>query len=344
MPAFLLLYGEDEFRLRQKLEEIVEFQKARQSGLDLIRLDFAKIPPEDFYNEVRTLPIFGAKKLIILENVFSCQETSEKILEYFSEKRGGNDLFVFVDKNLDKHQPLFNFLKENGQSQEFSFLGRKSLIVWINKEAKNLGARMSLAATEKLADYFKDNLWALENEIKKLAAFNLGMSRPSGASEAGRMVESEDIDLLSKPILPELNIFKTVEAISRDNSYDISGNPARYKKSLVLQLIRQSLETGESPVYLLAMIAFQFRNLLAAKGLAGQEKTVFASRGTQGATHLAKVMGVPYFAAKNYYSQAQKFTLGYLKRIYSLILESDLNIKTGRVNPRQEIELLVSRL
>ena len=65
------LYGQDVYRSRAKLREIIEhYKKARKSGLNLKVFDFKKADFQDFKDVIRSVSMFNEKKLIILKNAF----------------------------------------------------------------------------------------------------------------------------------------------------------------------------------------------------------------------------------------------------------------------------------
>jgi len=311
----VFLYGQDSFRSRLKLKEIMnEYQKVRRSGLNLFYYDFEKDGFVDFKERTETLSMFAEKKLIVLENVLPNLNLSQKLLDYLKAKEESkkDDTLVFFETNgFDSDNPLFKFLAKTAKTQEFKPLSGQSLFQWIKKEAKSLNTEISPLAIEKLAVSFSNDLWGLSNEIKKIASF-----------KNYNKIEAEDIDLLTKSKI-ETNIFKTIDAIAALN------------RANALKLVSQHLEKGDSAVYLLAMINYQFRNILSVKDLCQRGKSFQA---------ILKSSRLSSFVARKCYLLAQKFTFSKLKKIYSRILETDLKIKTGKISPRQGLELLISEI
>ena len=68
----IFLYGQDTYRSRQKLNEIIEqYKKVHKSGLNLRYLDCGKLSFQDFNDETRQTSMFKEKKMVILTNSFS---------------------------------------------------------------------------------------------------------------------------------------------------------------------------------------------------------------------------------------------------------------------------------
>lgn len=78
------------------------------------------------------------------------------------------------------------------------------------------------------------------------------------------------------------------------------------------------LESGENEIYILTMIARQFRNIAMAK----------LEPGINQAT-LAKKAGIHPFVAKKSIAQAQNFENEEILEIYNRIQGSDLKLKSG---------------
>ncbi len=98
-------------------------------------------------------------------------------------------------------------------------------------------------------------------------------------------------------------------------------------------MIHKHLEKGDSALYLLSMINFQFRNLLIIKDLIENNKPYNVI--------LREAKLHPYVIKKSYL-QTNKFTFQKLKKIYQKIFEADIQIKTGQLIPETALDLLVA--
>lgn len=307
----IFLYGPDNYRSRQKLNEIIEhYKKIHKSGLNLARLDMENKTFEDFKNQIETASMFKEKKLIILENAFSNQNFIEEFLKY-KKTFGGNIVLFFWEGVADAKNSLFKFLEKNSKSQEFNLLKGDKLKNWIKKEFQKYKIEIAFKAIQTLIDFVGNDLWQLSNEIKKLATY-----------KGGEKIEVKDIELLVKPKI-ETGIFKTIDAISEK------------KKNKALALVHQHLEKGDSPQYLLSMINFQFRNLLEIKDMIEKNRPYYI---------ILKKSNLHPFVVKKSYQQAQKFTLQELKKIYQRIFQVDLAIKTGEITSEVALDLLITEI
>ena len=312
-----LLHGQDTYRSREKLLEIVEeYKKVHKSGLSLKYL-FAEEVKEDGFSQLSDLigqtSLFQEKKLIVLFNFFSNQDFKKKFLKNLKTFSVAEEIILFYEnqKILEKDQ-LLKSLKTKAKIQVFDTLKGRELEKWVEEEFLKYKVKASSEVVQTLITYLANDLWRLSSEIKKLANYKMREG----------VVLVEDIKLLLVPNI-ETVIFKTIEAIAQKN------------KKEALLLLHQHLEKGESPFYLLTMISFQFRNLLIIKDLIEKRKPYYL---------ILKTSGLHPFIVQKNYQQANSFLYSQLKKIYQQLLEIDFKLKTGRINPEIALDLFVAQV
>jgi len=311
----LFLYGEDDFRSQQKLEKIIaRYKEVHKTGLNLKFFDFQKDSFEDFNNQFRTRSMFKEKKLFILKNAFlniKFKENFKKIGKDFSNSK---DIVLFYEKKGFKKGSFLNFLNKISKSEEFVHLEPRKLDSWIRKEAEGLGAGIEREARVLLIEFLGNNLWQLSNGIQKLANYKWNPKKTE--------ITKKDVEFLI-PQKIELEIFKTIDFV------------AKKQKAKALILLKNHLEKGDSPLYLLSMLDFQFRNLLMIKEVLESGKDL----GTA-----TKKLGLhPYTVKKSLYL-CQKFNFEELKKILEKIFQTDLRIKTGKIDAGMALDLLVAQI
>jgi len=312
----IFLYGPDTYRSRQKLKEIISrYQKVHSSGLNLLFLDGATIKFTDLADVFQQSSMFNEKKLVVIFNVANNKEFKDNFLKnyqkFVSDKPTGNLILFYEEGEPATQDKFFTFLKEKTKSQFFPLLSGEKLKNWVKKELMHRQIQIEPLALEKLVNFVGNDLWQMVNEIEKLANY-----------KKGSLIKVADVELLIKPKITTA-IFKTIDALAQRN------------KSQGLYLIHQHLAKGDNALYLLSMITFQFRNLLIIKDLIERQQPYYA---------LAKITGLHPWVLQQTYQQAKKFSLTELKKIYQKILQVDLDIKTGRLDPPTALDLLIAEL
>jgi len=303
------IYGEDSYRSKRKLEEIIlGYKKVHKSGLNLIYIDASEKSFQDFYSSFRTNSMFAEKKLAILRNVFEETKIHEEFLERIKELEDSKDIIVvYEDCTADKRTKLFKVLQKNAKCQEFEFLQPADLRRWVLNEFENNKAKIDSDALDLLVEFVGNDLWQMDNEVKKLSSYKVGAT-----------ITRKDVELLVKPNV-ENDIFKTIDALALKN------------KKLALSLLHKHLDNGDNALYLLSMIAYQFRNLLIIK-----ELTIQGGQAKNSGLH-------PFVVQKSLYL-CNQFSMEELKKIYQKIFQVDLDIKTGKIEPELALDLFLNQL
>jgi len=314
----IFLYGQDTYRSRQKLSEIIaQYQKIHQSGLNLRFFDFKNDNFEDFRDKFRISSMFKEKKFIVLRNAFSNKDFKKKFLDLSKDFVESENIILFYEKDeVSEKDSLFLFLKENAKLQDFKPLSTGALDNWLKKELGKYNVEIEEKAKSLLLDYVGNDLWQLSNELKKLALYKSKCQNVK--------ISKEDVESLVKAKI-ETDIFKTIDLI------------AKRDKRKALSLLHKHLEKGDSPLYLLSMISFQFRNLLMIKERS--QLSPYPHPGT-----MSRDLRLHPFVVKKGLQLARNFSLAELKEIYQKIFETDIKIKTGQLEPEMALDLLITEI
>lgn len=304
----LFLYGEDNFRSLRKFKEIIaHYRKIHKTGFNLKYFDFEKNNFEEFKDQFQTKSIFEEQKFFVLKNAFLNSDFKKKFLK---NKKGflnaGQNILFYERGLINQKDPLFIFLKKNSKFQRFDYLKKEKLTSWIKKELKKYNKKIDNDALNLLIEGVGNNLWQASSEIQKLVSYKT----------AAENIVKKDVELLvSQKIEPK--IFTTLDLI------------AKRKKGEAFALIHQHLKNGDNPLYLLSMIAFQFRNLLILKQRILAKKSVWT-------------LGWHPFLIKKTLQLSLEFSFEELKKIYQKIAKMDVDIKSGKINPEIALELLIA--
>ena len=172
-------------------------------------------------------------------------------------------------------------------------------------------ANVETGAIGALAESIGSDLWRASQEVKKLVFLKKGL-----------VITRQDV-LQNVAANTESDIFKTIDALANQNKREAS------------LLLHRHLEGGENALYLLTMIAYQFRNFLIVKELV-EKKIPYAQ--------IAKQSGLHPFVAQKSLAMSQAFSFAALKKIYLKIFQIDEQIKTGKIDAELAIDMLLAEI
>jgi DNA polymerase-3 subunit delta len=302
----ILFYGQDSYRAKRKLNELMEeHKKKHKSGLNLRYMEAKGTSFGDLKNEILMVSMFQEKKLVVLLDPLSNSKLKEDLIEQgeiFINSE--NILLLFESNDINAKDKLLSFLNEKAKVEKFEPLKGDKLKDWTKKEVERLGGKIEEKALVLLTDMVQGNLWQLSNEIIKLVNYNK------------EEITEKDIKILVNPN-NVTNIFDTVDAIAQRN------------KRKAIDLIKNHIEKGESAIFLLATIASQIRNIISVKSSDGER---------------AYDLGMHPFVFSKSLSQSRNFSLEELKRIYARIVELDFQIKVGKIDQNIAIDMLITEI
>lgn len=326
-------YGADSFQLRQKLSQVIgQYRVKHQSGLNFARFDFTQEQDWDNFKDfIESYSMFAEKKLAIIEDLFRMPPaTQQDFIRYLETKSILKDpeRFLVIIQELrladDKKKKEKYVLKDSAarelfrkltgkelNSEEFDLLEGVKLETWIKKEAAAQGGQIDNLAVKKLAAYVGSDLWQMQSEVNKLMSFKV--------NEA---ITEDDVDQLVKSRI-ESDIFKTIDAL------------ASRQKTLAFKFLHQNLAKGETEIGLLGMLIYQFRNLLLVKSQIEQGVPFYS---------LEKKLKMHPFVLRKTFEQSKNFSLSALKKAYQRLAEIDLGIKSGQIEPRAALDLVVGEI
>ena len=185
----------------------------------------------------------------------------------------------------------------------------EALARWIKESAEAKGSSISPAAIRSITDLVGNDLWTLDQELEKMSLY-----------ASGREINESDIQMMVSQVR-EASIFAAVDAM-------IDGRP-----SIALRLLHQLREDGREAPYIIAMVERQLRLLALArdsidKGVPRNE--IGGRLGTSSDFVIRKTL-----------EQARRHSWRNIIGRYNQLLETDLAIKQGRLEPDLALELLV---
>ena len=298
------------------------------------QMDGNQVKPGDLFSVCAALPFMDTHRLIVVSRLLALHERrggERRVGRGAGRGRAGGGasslgdwaqlekvipempdttVLVFIDGPVAGSNPLLQLLSPISQVQSLSAPSGEGLARWIKESANQKGASIRIAAINALADLVGGDLWTLEQELEKLSLYAFG-----------REIEEADVNLLV-PQVRESNIFSAVDAM-------IDGKP-----TAALRFLHRLKQDGVEVYRIIAMVERQLRLLALARDSMDQGVSQ---------SEIGKRMGVTsQFVVRKTVDQARRHTMGDISGRYHRLLEADLSIKRGVMEPDLALELLVA--
>lgn len=304
------LYGEDTYRIKKKLKDIIsKYKQVHRSSLSLSFFSGEDFDFTMFRDNFKQISIFQEKKLMVIKNVFFGGNKNQ-FLKYGEILKNSSHIIVIIEEKIPHSQDsLFSFLKNSAHFQEFKKLNPFQLRKWVFHQVRSYNGEITEAGVSKLIKFVGNDLWRMSNEIQKLVNYD-------------KNIKSENIPLLVKSDI-ETQVFDTIDKLAEKDS------------RRALNLLEEHFQKGENPFYLLKMINFQFRNMLTALAAKKEGKSL---------KQFMNMKICSAYPAKKAWELSVKFNISELEKIYHRIKEIDLSMKTGEVDPEEGVRMLVTEI
>ena len=313
LAPVLLMHGSQKFLVEESLKEIKKrLQSGPKEDLNYQEFQAEKAELSEILSAAETLPFISEKRLIVVKESEKLKFKDSAALMSYLKNPSATTCLVFVAGKVDKRSALYKGIKDYGKIDEYSRFSRSEYLSWINRKFFEQGKKSSYKVANLILNSAGQDLNKLEQEIEKVSLY-LGEQKE---------VREEDVNLL-------------IEKTAEDRVFDLVDALGRREKAKALEIANRLLKAGESPVFLLNMIIRQFRLLLRTKAL--------LKRSVRGA-EMAKTLRVLPFVASKMEDQSRRFTEEEIVRIYELLLEADVSLKTSSRQPHIALDILINKI
>jgi DNA polymerase III subunit delta len=336
----------DEYLATQRIRELkAAVGDAELADLNITEWEGGQSHAGEILGQAAMMPFLALRRLILLRgylghlekrmgasksNESAAHQEAAQFLDGLGEVNESCDLLL-VENGLDKRRVIwkgFRMKLQGGerevrglqelvatkvvQQEELATPDAKALPSWIQQRARARKIAIEPRAVQLLATYVGGNLRQLDNELEKLSLY------------AGqRAITADDVNVMVSDA-SEAMIWNLTDALSQRN-------PAKAMQSL------QALRRGDNhPIYLVTMIARQYRIILKVKEALG-------GRSNSNEFDIAKLVGERPYPVKNAIPQAAKYSFAELVDVLDRLVVADNAMKTG-ADPETEIDLLVAEL
>ena len=303
-----LLYGEEIYLKRSYKNQLIQAILPEGDTMNFNAYEGKSIHTKEVIDVAETLPFFSEYRLILMENTGFFKSANEDMAEYVKQIPEST-ILLFVEEEVDKRNRLYKAVKEKGYVCELKRQTDAKLISWVlgmmGKEGKKI-------KEEDMRFFLSRTGTDMENiyqEWQKLSAYTAGRE----------IITKEDIEAVCSVQITG-KIFDMIHAISEK------------KQKKALEYYYELLTLKEPPMRILFLMAREYHLLLMIKQL---------SREGKASAEIAKYTKLPGFLIGKYISQAKQMIEEELKKTIEECVETEEAVKTGKIDDRLGVELLI---
>jgi len=320
---YFLLYGEDSNRSRKKLAAMRERFSAQRdaTGLNATVIKAKGADMDLVLQEVYASPFLAEKKLVILNGFLRADaEDQQRLAEVLPKKPESTNVIFYEDagaKDLAK-SPLLPLLQQQKFTEECVAQTGAALEQSLTAEAAADGVTLQPAAAHALVAACGDDSWRIREELAKLSAY----ARATGATA---VITPNDVRELVTGTTEE-SVFELVDACTDGRA------------GAAAVMLERMLEQGTAPLQVVALLAKQYRMLIAAADM--------VSAGQNDKFMLATQLGVHHFPAGKALAAVRRpgMDAASLRRRYEGLLQAEKGMKTSAAAPEVLLGMWLARL
>ncbi|MBM3150920.1 MAG: DNA polymerase III subunit delta [Chloroflexi bacterium] len=311
----LFLYGNDEFAIHQRLDEIQA--RLDEDGLNTARLEARTASPDDLNNALNAAPFLAERRLVFLGGPsarYTTPEARKEFLESIAHLPPTTHLALHeaIEPKEEARHWLVKAAEKSGFETARCMAPRQwEMAGWIVNETRAQGGAIEQGAAARLAGMVGEHNRQAAQEISKLLTY-VDYARP---------ITLADVEAVSV-VSAQASVFALVDALA--------GGEGRAAQSLLHRLLED-----EEPFALWGMVIRQFRLLILAR-------EALDGRGTLQEAQ-QKIHEAAYSVEKAY-KQAARFNMPALEAIYRRLLAMDEAAKTGEMPLEVALDLFVVEL
>ncbi|MCO7175664.1 DNA polymerase III subunit delta [Sporolactobacillus kofuensis] len=323
LAPIYLLFGTQDYLIQLMKKTIIdEALNTEERDFNFSRYDMTESPLEYALEDAETVPFFGEKKVVVLDNAYfltpekaktKIDQKIERLEQYLVHPAEDTVLLITAPyEKLDRRKKIVKAVEKTASVYELSHLTDTTLYHILENVALQYGAQYTREGHEQLISSIGPHLGQLANEVGKCALY-CGADRP---------IDAQVVDEIGSKSL-ETNVFLLVNQVMQRKTAD------------ALHLLHDLVRMKEEPLKLLALLERQFRIVYQA---GYYQKAGFTQNS------IASKIGVHPYAVKLALDQTRLFSAPLLKHALEKCVETDYQIKTGQADKLLALELLIASI
>jgi DNA polymerase-3 subunit delta len=308
-PVYLVL-GPEEYLARRAVEILKRHVVSPElAAFNLAEFDAASSRMTEIVGAARTLPMMSAHRLLIVRNLHLLPEAERpSLLEYLGSP-SGRCVLVLTAPELDRRTGFYRSLRSKTQVLEYPKLKGGALEAWAANHMRASGYTVAPGVVKRLLDAVGTDLQTVANEIEKLMLL-------AGST---RMITEEGIGELAGAGR-QRGIFELTDAMG---SRDVKA---------ALRILGSMLNSGESPLMIVTMMARHYRQILIVKEMLESRRNP---------SEISQAAQLPRFILDDFLRQARSIDKEAARKMYLKLAETDRRFKSTNVDHRMVLESLI---
>lgn len=305
-----LLCGEEAYLRNQYKKKLREALLPADDTMNCSVYEGKDLNVRALIDMAETMPFLAERRVLMVENSGFFKNKCEELADYIADIPE-TTVLIFAETEVDKRGRLYKEVKKHGRITEFGVQKEDTLMKWVLGILKKEGKNITRDTMQLFLSKTGSDMQLIKNELDKLCAYTDGRD----------VITSDDVNEVC--VTQTTNrVFEMVEKIAEGN------------RQRALALYEDLLALKEPPMRILFLIARHFHQLYLLKRL---------SKEGLPSSEIAKQAGIVPFAMKKYEAQAPSFTEEELRAAVEECVESEEAVKTGAMNDRMSVELLIMK-
>lgn len=313
-PVYVV-HGDDAFLRREAIRLIRHLVlPGEEDELAIARFAGESATLADVIDELRTLPFFTSRRLVVVDGADPFISAHRKELETYVEHPVADAVLVLTVKSWPSNTRIYKLLDKTGLAIDCKGPQARALPSWLVHLAHTrYKATLDSAAAELLIELVGPEVGLLVAEIEKLAVY-VGAKSKIHREDVARMVGAGRIE----------TIWKALDAATTGNAEQ------------ALTHLDRLLTAGEAPVRLLAGMSTSLLKIYHAGRLRRMRVELHEA---------CRAAGIPPFSVETTRQQHAHLGPSRVDRLPAMLLRADLDIKgSSQLTPRTVLERFLVEL
>ena len=303
-----LLYGDEDYLKLQYKNKLLRALVTEGDTMNFSRFEGKEAQVPALIDLAETMPFFAEHRVILVEDSGFFKNAAPQLAEYLPDMPE-TTCMIFIEKEVDKRSKTYKSLKDIGRMVEFKTPDEKMLTRWVLTVLQKNGKKLTQPTMQLFLEKAGNSMGNIDRELEKLICY-------VGDREIIQMDDVEEI----------------CTGQTENRIFDMIHMMAEKRQKEALELYYDLLALKEPPMRILFLLVRQFNILLQVKtmGAAGMEQNQIADRA-----------GLRSFTIRRYRSEAGHFSVQKLKEALRDCARAEEDVKTGRLDDRLSVELIL---